>query len=242
MRGVPRWLAVLAVVAITLRVVCAFTIHRALTPAAFVLRLSDATIPADGFTSTELKIRSSNGRDLRGLQVAGREPSWRCSGVHDRRGRFGNSLVCARACCPARRSCASPLPVSLRRRSCCRPRSTPVTPSAMARRTFSACTILPTARHFAAGSPCWRNRSTTAGKSCRPRSTTALRCCALPIARLCASTMRHGPMPCRCLLRRRRRRSAISVSVHAAGGCALSGARRRLRSRRSWRRRVRAVR
>ncbi len=68
MRGVPRWLAVLAVVAIAL-VVCAFTVRRALAPAAFELQLSDTTLPADGFTFTELKIQSSNGRELRGLQV-----------------------------------------------------------------------------------------------------------------------------------------------------------------------------
>jgi len=68
MRGVPRWLAVAAVVAIA-AVVCAFTVRRALTPTAFVLRLSDTAIPADGFTSTELKIQSVNGRELRGLRV-----------------------------------------------------------------------------------------------------------------------------------------------------------------------------
>src|SRR5271167_3231420 len=67
MRGVPRWLAGLAVVAIS-AVVCAFTINRALTPATFVLQLSDTRVPADGFTSTELRIHSSNGRDLRRLQ------------------------------------------------------------------------------------------------------------------------------------------------------------------------------
>jgi uncharacterized protein YfaT (DUF1175 family) len=68
MRGVPRWLALVAVVAIAV-VVCAFTVHRALTPAAFVLQLSEAAIPADGFSSTDLKIHSSTGRELRGLDV-----------------------------------------------------------------------------------------------------------------------------------------------------------------------------
>jgi uncharacterized protein len=68
MCGVPRWLAVVAVVAIA-SLVCAFTVRHTLTPAAFVLQLSDATLPADGFSSTELKIQSSNGRDLRGLYV-----------------------------------------------------------------------------------------------------------------------------------------------------------------------------
>ncbi len=68
MRAEPRWLAVLAVVAIA-AVVCAFTVRHALTPDTLVLKLSDATIPADGFTATQLTIHSSNGRDLRGLEI-----------------------------------------------------------------------------------------------------------------------------------------------------------------------------
>ena len=44
MRGVPRWVAVLAVVA-TLAVVCAFTVRRAMAPATFVLQLSQAAVP-----------------------------------------------------------------------------------------------------------------------------------------------------------------------------------------------------
>jgi uncharacterized protein len=68
MRGVPRWLAVLAVVAIA-TVVCAFTVRRALAPSVFVTQLSEAALPADGFSSTELIIRSANGRNLLGLQV-----------------------------------------------------------------------------------------------------------------------------------------------------------------------------
>jgi uncharacterized protein len=73
MRGVPRWLSVAAVVAIAV-IVCAFTFRRSLTPAAFVLQLSDSTIPADGFSSVELKVRSSSGRELRGLEVQARNP------------------------------------------------------------------------------------------------------------------------------------------------------------------------
>jgi uncharacterized protein YfaT (DUF1175 family) len=73
MRGVPRWLAVLAVVAIA-AVVCAFTVRRAMAPATFVLQLSQNAIPADGFTSTELRILPSNGRPLRGLQVTVEDP------------------------------------------------------------------------------------------------------------------------------------------------------------------------
>ena len=73
MRGLRRWLAVLAVVAIV-AVVCAFTIHRAMAPAAFKLRLSEATLPADGFSSTQLQIASSNGRELHGLEVQVENP------------------------------------------------------------------------------------------------------------------------------------------------------------------------
>jgi|SRR5271169_6857066 len=68
MRGVPRWLAVLAVAAIV-AVLGAFTVHRALTPAKLIIEVAPATLPADGFASTELKLHSASGRDLRGLQV-----------------------------------------------------------------------------------------------------------------------------------------------------------------------------
>ncbi len=73
MRGVPRWVAVLAVVA-TGALVCAFTIRHATAPAALVSQLSQSTIPADGFTSIELRISQSNGRPLHGLQVAVEDP------------------------------------------------------------------------------------------------------------------------------------------------------------------------
>jgi uncharacterized protein len=73
MRGVPRWLAVLAVVAIAAGV-CAFTMRRAMVPAALVLQLSDVSLPADGFSSTELKVHSSTGRALRGLEVQVENP------------------------------------------------------------------------------------------------------------------------------------------------------------------------
>jgi uncharacterized protein YfaT (DUF1175 family) len=73
MRGVPRWVAVLAVVA-TLAVVCAFTVRHAVAPATLMLQLSQTALPADGFTSTELKITPSNGRPLRDLQVTVEDP------------------------------------------------------------------------------------------------------------------------------------------------------------------------
>ncbi|HEY9140039.1 MAG TPA: DUF1175 family protein, partial [Bryobacteraceae bacterium] len=73
MRGVPRWVAVLAVVA-TGVVVCAFTVRHAIAPASLILQLSPTAVPADGFTSTELKITPSNGRPLRDLQVTVDDP------------------------------------------------------------------------------------------------------------------------------------------------------------------------
>lgn len=63
-----RWWAVLAVVAIV-TMVCAFTIRHVLTPAVLITQSSQITLPADGFASTELKIHSSTGRDLRGLRA-----------------------------------------------------------------------------------------------------------------------------------------------------------------------------
>ena len=67
MRGVPRWIAVVAVLAVV-AVVCAFTVHHALAPAAFDLQLSASSIPADGFSTSELTIHST-GHDLRGIRV-----------------------------------------------------------------------------------------------------------------------------------------------------------------------------
>jgi uncharacterized protein YfaT (DUF1175 family) len=68
MRGVPRWLAVLAVVAVVI-VVCAFTLHRAFAPAAFLVETFPIALPADGFASTEITLHSSTGRGIRGLHV-----------------------------------------------------------------------------------------------------------------------------------------------------------------------------
>ncbi len=68
MRGAHRWFAVLAVVAVV-AVLGAFTVHRAFTPAALILEATPAAVPADGFTSTEIKLHSDTGRDLQGLQV-----------------------------------------------------------------------------------------------------------------------------------------------------------------------------
>ncbi len=62
MRGVPRWFAVLCVVAFA--VVCAFSLRRALAPAALQLQLSQTTLPADGLSTAELKLHTG-GRAIR---------------------------------------------------------------------------------------------------------------------------------------------------------------------------------
>ncbi len=68
MRGVPRWMAVVAVLAV-LSMACAFTALRTQAPVTLVTQVSETALPADGFSSAQLTIRSSNGRELRGLQI-----------------------------------------------------------------------------------------------------------------------------------------------------------------------------
>jgi len=73
LRGVPRWIAVLAVLAVVAGV-CAFTLRHTLAPGELETTLAAGSLPADGFSSTELTIHSSNGRQLRGLQVQVAKP------------------------------------------------------------------------------------------------------------------------------------------------------------------------
>jgi hypothetical protein len=68
MRAVPRWLAVSAVIAIA-SLACAYTVHRVLRPSALELQVSATLLPADGFSSAKLQIRTSRGGDLAGLRV-----------------------------------------------------------------------------------------------------------------------------------------------------------------------------
>lgn len=68
MRGIPRWLAVLAVAAVIVTA-GAFTLHRALTPASFVIEALPSALPADGFTTNQLKVHSNSGRDLDDVHV-----------------------------------------------------------------------------------------------------------------------------------------------------------------------------
>jgi uncharacterized protein len=67
-RSMPRWIAVAAVLAVA-AVVCAFTAHRALAPATLIAHLSQKSLPADGFSSSELTIRSPSSRELTGLHI-----------------------------------------------------------------------------------------------------------------------------------------------------------------------------
>ena len=73
MRGVPRWFAVVAVLAVV-AVVGAFTARRAMAPTRLVAQLALGTLAADGFSSTELTIRSADGRALRGVHVEVADP------------------------------------------------------------------------------------------------------------------------------------------------------------------------
>ena len=73
MRGVARWLAVLAVAAIV-AVLGGFTVHRALAPSAIFLEAVPAAVPADGFSTVQLRLHSSSSRALRELQVSVEDP------------------------------------------------------------------------------------------------------------------------------------------------------------------------
>jgi len=73
MRGMCRWLAVL-VVAATVTLLGAFTLHRAFAPSALIVDSTLAAIPADGFTTVSVKLHSSSGRDLHDLQATVEDP------------------------------------------------------------------------------------------------------------------------------------------------------------------------
>lgn len=73
MRGVPRWLAVLAVVAIV-AMVCAFTVRHAFSPPALLIKISQTELPADGTSTTEISLRSSDGHPLQGVQIVPGDP------------------------------------------------------------------------------------------------------------------------------------------------------------------------
>lgn len=68
MRGVPRWLAVLCVVAFA-GLVCTVSLRHVRASGSLRCELSPARIPADGFTTAEIKLHSS-GNAIRDLKVA----------------------------------------------------------------------------------------------------------------------------------------------------------------------------
>jgi uncharacterized protein YfaT (DUF1175 family) len=73
MRGAPRWLTVVAVLAVVV-ILGAFTIHRALRPSAFLVEASPLALPADGFTSAEVKLHSSTGKELKQVHAETDDP------------------------------------------------------------------------------------------------------------------------------------------------------------------------
>ena len=211
MRGVPRWVAVLAVVA-TGAVVCAFTVRHAMAPATLMLQLSPTTLPADGFTSTELKITPSNGRPLRDLQVTVEDPHRAAveSVTIDGEGDMATASLRAgvlpgetKVRVTGRGFAAQEIALAQR--------STAVTRSATALRTSCACTILPTAWLSAGGLPCWLRRSISADERCPPKLTIAPRSCASPTVKPCARTTPLGRARWRC---RRRLRQATSSNIN----------------------------
>jgi uncharacterized protein YfaT (DUF1175 family) len=68
-----RWVAVLGLL-VVIAAVAAFTVHRAMLPTALLIESPPDPIPADGFSTIELKVHSSDGRDLRDLQVEPEDP------------------------------------------------------------------------------------------------------------------------------------------------------------------------
>ena len=74
MRGVPRWVAVLAVVAMA-AAVCAFTLRRSLAPSTFPLpNFPQQACLLTASSSIDITVHSASGRDLRGLQIAVESP------------------------------------------------------------------------------------------------------------------------------------------------------------------------
>ena len=210
MRGVPRWVAVLAVVA-TGAVVCAFTVRRALAPATCALQLSQTAIPADGFTSTELRISPSNGRQLRDLQVTVEDPHRAAVESVTVEGDTATASLRAgvlpgetklRIAAPGVRDAGDHAAHHARRQRhdwrrhsgllalarSCRPRRLPPLVYLPGRGA-----VLPRA------------------EPCPPRLTIAPRSCASPIAKPCARTMQHGHTLWRC---RPRLRPATSSNIN----------------------------
>jgi len=69
-----RWFAVLGVFAVT-AVLAAFRLHRAMLPATLLIESLGHPLSADGFSSVQIKLRSSDGRELHGLRVETADPN-----------------------------------------------------------------------------------------------------------------------------------------------------------------------
>jgi uncharacterized protein YfaT (DUF1175 family) len=69
MRGGRRWLAILALAAVV-AVLGGFTVRHVFGPATLLIAAPTDTLPADGFSTIQFKVRTSNGRELRGLRIA----------------------------------------------------------------------------------------------------------------------------------------------------------------------------
>ncbi len=193
MRGVPRWLAVLAVVAVV-TMVCAFTVHRVLIPAGLLIQSSQSALPADGFTSTEIIVHSSTGRDLRGLRAE----------VDDSHRAMVESVSTTSDSVMVKVS-SGVLPGETRLRlivSGIEPKDVALRMTldvsdslGTALLTSCASTIRLIAQLFAGGSPCWRKRSFTGITPRLLRSTIVRHCFVTLIARLYASTTPPGRRP-----------------------------------------------
>ena len=73
MRRLPRWLALLAVAAVVV-IAGAFSLHRVFAPATLVVESIPNTLATDGFTTAQLKIHASSGRELKDVEVEADDP------------------------------------------------------------------------------------------------------------------------------------------------------------------------
>jgi len=69
-----RWFVVLGVFAVT-AVLAAFRLHRAMPAAALLIESLGHPLSADGFSSVQIKLHSSDGRELHGLRVETADPN-----------------------------------------------------------------------------------------------------------------------------------------------------------------------
>lgn len=195
MRGVPRWLAVLCVVAFA-GLVCTVSLRHVRASGSLRCELSPARIPADGFTTAEIKLHSS-GNAIRDLKVAAE---------NQHRIAVDSVVVHGDEATATLRAGVMPGTTELRITAAGLPEqkievtTVPDSTDSFGDGTpdFCGCMTLLTVLHFVAGSRCWPSHNTSEGRSCRAKLTTALPCCASAIARPCASTIQPGPAKWHC--------------------------------------------